>query len=76
MVSLIILLLNPTELRKSETNWRLVKVNGFLGIDLFKTKEKAEECYYLDSPKQDIQLGDQNLLDLSHLREHPACLLM
>ena len=34
MVSLIILFLNRMELRKSETNWRLVKLNGFLGIDL------------------------------------------
>ena len=34
MVSLIILFLDPTELRKSETNWRLVKLNGFMGIDL------------------------------------------
>ena len=26
--------LRPMELRKSETNWKLVKLNGFLGIDL------------------------------------------
>ena len=33
-VSSIILFLDPKELRKSETNWRLVKLNGFFGIDL------------------------------------------
>ena len=33
-VSSIILFFDPKELRKSETNLRLVKLNGFLGIDL------------------------------------------
>ena len=34
MVSLIILFLNLMELRQLESDWRLVKLNGFLGIDL------------------------------------------
>ena len=34
MVSLIILFLNLMELRKLETDWRLVKLNVFLGVDL------------------------------------------